>query len=98
MIPLEDNFSDIISKAQHGLRLTDTELAEKARVNSQTLRKLREGEFDEPALLGLAPMLGLPARALSELATGGWQPKTIPEVNGLAQFHTRYHDMAVNSY
>src|SRR3979411_1780925 len=98
MIPLEDNFSDIISKAQHGLRLTDTELAEKARVNSQTLRKLREGEFDELALLRIAPALGLAARALNELATGGWQPKTTPKVDGLAQFHTHYHSMAVNSY
>jgi hydroxyacylglutathione hydrolase len=98
MIPLEDNFSDIISKAQRGLRLSDTELAEKARVNSQTLRKLREGEFDELALLRIAPVLGLAARALSELATGGWQPKAIPKVNGFAQFHTHYHDMAVNSY
>src|ERR1700716_277421 len=68
MIPLEDNFSDIISKAQHGLRLTDTELAEKARVNSQTLRKLREGEFDELALLRIAPALGLAVRAREALA------------------------------
>ncbi|PYJ24014.1 MAG: MBL fold metallo-hydrolase, partial [Verrucomicrobia bacterium] len=35
MIPLEDNVSDIIGKAQHGLRISDTELAEKARVSSQ---------------------------------------------------------------
>jgi hydroxyacylglutathione hydrolase len=98
MIPLEDNFSDIIGKAQRGLRLSDTELAEKARVNSQTIRKLRAGEFDELALLRIAPVLGLAARALSELATGGWQPKTPPTVNGLAQFHSHYHDMGVNSY
>jgi hydroxyacylglutathione hydrolase len=98
MIPLEDNFSDVISKAQRGLRLSDTELAEKARVNSQTLRKLREGEYDELALLRIAPILGLAARALSDLATGGWQPKKVGEVKGLAAFHTHYHDMAVNSY
>lgn len=98
MIPLEDNFADIIGKAQRGLRISDTELAERARVNSQTVRKLREGEFDELALLRIAPVLGLAARALSELATGGWQPKAVPAVNGLAAFHTRYHDMAVNSY
>ncbi|MDQ2824139.1 MAG: MBL fold metallo-hydrolase, partial [Verrucomicrobiota bacterium] len=98
MIPLEDNFSDIIGKAQRGLRLSDTELAEKARVSSQTLRKLRAGDFDELTLLRVAPVLGLAARALSEFATGGWQPKKTAEVNGLAQFNTRYHDMAVNSY
>lgn len=98
MIPLEDNFADIIGKAQRGLRISDTELAEKARVSSQTLRKLREGEFDELALLRIAPALGLAARALADLATGNWQPKEIGNLNGLGAFNTRYHDMGVNAY
>ena len=51
MIPLEDNASDIIGKAQRGLRISDGELAEKARVSSQKIRQLREGDFDELALL-----------------------------------------------
>jgi hydroxyacylglutathione hydrolase len=50
MIPLEDNVGDIIGKAQRGLRISDTELAEKARVSSQKIRQLREGDFDELAL------------------------------------------------
>ena len=62
MIPLEDNFADIIGKAQRGLGLSDTQLAEKARVNSQTVRKLRAGEFDELTVLRIAPVLGLAAR------------------------------------
>src|SRR5207237_1117440 len=98
MIPLEDNFADIIGKAQRGLGLSDTQLAEKARVNSQTLRKLREGEFDELTVLRIAPVLGLAGRALCDLATGKWQPKPVRDVDGLAQFTTRFEDMAVNSY
>jgi hydroxyacylglutathione hydrolase len=98
MVPLEDNFADIIGKAQRGLRLSDTELAEKARVSSQTIRKLRDGEFEELALLRVAPVLGLSARALSELATGGWQPNSLENFDGLAQFNTNYNGMAVNSY
>jgi hydroxyacylglutathione hydrolase len=98
MIPLEDNFADIIGKAQRGLRLSDTELAEKSRVNSQTLRKLREGEFDELALLRVAPVLGLSARALCELATGVWKPNKLENFDGLAQFSTSYGGMLVNSY
>jgi hydroxyacylglutathione hydrolase len=98
MIPLEDNFSDIIGKAQRGLRISDTELAEKARVSSQKIRRLREGDFDELALLRVAPALGLAARALCELANGEWRPKNNGDVQGLAQFSTRYHDMAVNAY
>ncbi len=97
-IPLEDNVGDIIGKAQRGLRISDTELAEKARVSSQKIRKLREGDFDELALLRIAPALGLAARALCELATGEWHPKKINEREGLGQFNSRYHDMAVNAY
>src|SRR5215469_8085956 len=98
MIPLEDNVSDIIGKAQRGLRISDTELAEKARVSSQKIRQLREGEFDELALLRVAPVLGLAARALCELAKGEWYPKKIDDREGLAQFNSHYHDMAVNAY
>lgn len=98
MIPLEDNLGDILGKAQRGLGLSDTQLAEKARVNSQTLRKLREGEFDELTVLRVAPVLGLAGRALCDLATGKWQPQAIKNIDGLAQFTTRYQGMAVNSY
>jgi len=98
MIPLEDNVSDIIGKAQRGLRISDTELAEKARVSSQKIRKLREADFDELALLRIAPVLGLAARALCELAKNEWHPKKIDERDGLAQFNTQYHGMAVNAY
>ena len=97
MIPLEDNFSDVIGKAQRGLRLSDTELAEKARVSSQKIKKLREGELDELALLRVAGVLDLAARALCELAANEWHPKKA-ELDGLAQFSTRYHDVTVNSY
>ena len=98
MIPLEDNASDIIGKAQHGLRISDTELAEKARVSSQKIRKLRDGEFDELALLRVAPVLGLAARALCELARSEWHPKRVDGQEGLAQFNTPYHGIAVNAY
>jgi hydroxyacylglutathione hydrolase len=98
MIPLEDNVGDIIGKAQRGLRISDTELAEKARVSSQKIRQLREGDFDELELLRVAPVLGLAGRALCELAKGEWHPEKFDERDGLAQFNTHYHDMAVNSY
>jgi hydroxyacylglutathione hydrolase len=98
MIPLEDNVGDIIGKAQRGLRISETELAEKARVSSQKIRELREGHFDELALLRVAPVLGLAARALCELAKGEWHPKKVDAQEGFAQFNTHYHDMAVNAY
>ena len=98
MIPLEDNFADIIGKAQRGLGISDSELAEKARVGPQAIRKLRDGDFDESALVSVAPILGLDGRALRELANDEWHPKKFEGFDGLALFNTDYHGMAVNAY
>src|SRR5436309_11832021 len=98
MIPLEDNVADIVGKAQRGLRVSDSELAEKARVDPEKIHKLRNGDFDELALLRVASVLGLAARPLCELARGEWHPKKIDERSGLSQFNTHYHGMAVNAY
>ncbi len=98
MIPLEDNVGDIIGKAQRGLGISDSELAKKAGVDLQTIRKLREGDIDEQALVGVAPVLSLAAGPLCELAKGEWRPERIDERDGFAQFNTDYHDMAVNAY
>src|SRR5437879_6424540 len=98
MIPLEDNVSDIIGKAHRGLGISDSELAEKARASSETIRKLREGDFNEAALLNVAPVLGLDGQRLCELARGEWHPEKIEANAGLAQFNTDYHGMAVNAY
>ena len=98
MIPLEDNAGDIIGKAQRGLGISDSELADKAGVSAQTIRKLRDGDFDESVLLSVAPVLGLDARALGEIAQGEWRPKKFESLDGLAQFTTDYNGMAVNAY
>src|SRR5213594_889657 len=98
MIPLEDNVGDIIGKAQRGLGISDSELAEKASVTPEIIRKLREGEFDEAALQSVAPILGLDGQALRELAKGEWRPEEIEANDGLAQFNTDYDGMAVNAY
>jgi hydroxyacylglutathione hydrolase len=98
MIPLEDNVGDIIGKAQRGLGISDSELARRAGISSQALRKLREGDFDESPLQSIAPALDLDGRALCNLAKGQWQPKKIEAFDGLEQFNTDYHGMAVNAY
>jgi len=98
MIPLEDNAADIIGKAQRGLGISDSELGNKAGISAQTIRKLRDGDFDEAALLSVAPVLDLDGRALSEIAKGEWRPEKIESLDGLAQFTTDYNGMAVNAY
>ena len=97
-IPLEDTFADIVGKAQRGLGISDSQIAERARVNAAEVRKLREGELDELALYRVAPVLGLAGRALFELATGTWSAPNLELPDGLAQFNTTYGDMTVNSY
>src|SRR5450432_3583423 len=96
-IPLEDNSTDILSKAQRGLELSDTQLAEKSGVPSEMVRRLCDGEFDRAALDQIAPVLQLNVEALAKLAQANWQPDEI-SLAGLAQFNTPYHDIHVNSY
>jgi hydroxyacylglutathione hydrolase len=97
MIPLEDNAADIVGKAQRGLGISDSALAKRAGLSSQTIHKLREGDLDESAMLSVAPALGLDGRALCALAKNEWRPEKI-ETEGLAQFNSDYHGMAVNAY
>ncbi|MEY2564661.1 MAG: hydroxyacylglutathione hydrolase [Verrucomicrobiota bacterium] len=97
-IPLEDNASDIIGKAQRGLGISDTQLAERSGVTADKIRKLREGDFAEDAIELAAPVLGLDAGALRKLVAGKWILEAIEEIDGLAQFNTNYGDMTVNAY
>ncbi len=98
MIPLEDTAADILGKAQRGLGISDSQLAERAGVGAEDVRRLRDGEFDEATMAAVAPVLGLEAAALLKLARNEWIPEEIPPVAGLAQFNTRYGDMTVNAY
>jgi hydroxyacylglutathione hydrolase len=97
-IPLEDNVSDIIGKAQRGLGISDSQLAEKSGISAEKIRKLREGAFEENAIERVAPVLNLDAAALRKLAGGEWTPEPVEEIEGLAQFNTNYGDMTVNAY
>jgi hydroxyacylglutathione hydrolase len=96
-VPLEDNFTDVIGKAQRGLEISDSDLAKEARLDASMIRKLRRGHYDELALFRVAPVLGLGARALADLAQNEYRPE-MREIDGLAMFNTRYHDMTVNAF
>ena len=97
-IPLEDDFNDIIAKAQHGLSLSDDELARRAGLATQEVTKVRRGEFDEPIVRKLASPLNLSADALVTIGRKAWYPNPIGNVVGLACFNTAYDDIRVNSY
>jgi hydroxyacylglutathione hydrolase len=97
-IPLEDNVSDILGKAQRGLGLSDSQLAERAGISADAVRKLRGGDLSGDAIDRVAPVLKLTAPALRKLAGGDWNRETIAAIDGLAMFNTTYGDMTVNAY
>ncbi len=97
-IPLEDNFTDVIGKAQRGLRLTDADLAAKAGVTPEEVAAVKAGEVREHALRAVAPVLGLGPKALVAMARRQWYPESAPFPRGFAMFNTAFEDMTVNSY
>jgi hydroxyacylglutathione hydrolase len=98
MIELEDNFGDVIGKAQRGLGISDSELAKKSGASADAIRKVRDGQFEENTLRAIAPVLDLEPNPLVDLAEGKWKPKAVENSHGLAQFTTNYSGVLVNAY
>lgn len=96
-LPLEDNPEDIVGKAQRGLGLTESQLAERAGLPAEAVVALLEGQIDEPALRAVAPVLQLDADSLVRQANGGYQPAAV-ELEGLLMANTEFDDMTVNAY
>lgn len=97
MIPLEDNFNDILGKAMKGLGLSDTAAARASGISRDAVSRLLAGEFDEESARALARALALQPDALVRLARGEYQP-AVPLPETLAQITTRFGDMTVNAY
>ena len=94
-IPLEDNFTDILGKAQRGLRLSDAELVRRAGVSPA---ELKAAQANEAVIRKLAATLRLGADALLASANGTWRPKDQSPLDGFAAFTTPFGDMTVNAY
>jgi hydroxyacylglutathione hydrolase len=97
-IPIEDNFTDVIGKAQRGLHFTDDALAAKAGVTIDELKAVQGGEIRDHVLRALAKPLGLGRDSLLSLARREWYPEQPVFPRGFAMFNTVYEDMTVNSY
>lgn len=98
MIPLEDNLSDIVGKAQRGLRISDSQLAERAGVSQRQVQEIRSGGFNAAVVRKIAPVLQLNADALVDSGNKAWVPEVLQPLDGLAAFNTPFDDMTVNSY
>ena len=97
-IPLEDNFNDLINKAQRGWKITDARLAELAGVSLADLAALQQGKPIYAALRRVARHLRLDPEALEVLAKGGWYPQQPVFPRGFAMFNPPCGDMRVNSF
>ena len=97
-IPLEDNYTDVIGKAQRGLGVTDQQLAHRADVPIDAIVALKSGQFDEVVARRVVPHLRLGRDALVQLANKSWYPKHPQFPMGFAAFNTPMEEGAVNSY
>ena len=97
-IPLEDNFTDVIGKAQRGLRISDPDLSGRAEVSLADLLAVKSGQVIDAVIRRLARHLRLNPDALEALAHQRWYPEAPNFRSGFAMFNTPYGDMTVNSY
>lgn len=97
-LPLEDNFTDVIAKAQRGLHISDADLAARAEVSAEDLAAVKRGKTIDAVIRRVARHLGLHPDALEELAHDRWYPAAPDLRHGFAMFHTDYEGMGVNNY
>lgn len=97
MIPLEDNFADVLGKAVRGQHLTEHSAARAAHLQEADVAALLDGQFDETAARTLAAALQLSPDALVRLARGAYAPVvTCPKSVIVAT--TPFGGMTVNAY
>lgn len=97
-IPLEDNFNDVINKAQRGWKISDAELADRAEVSPADLAAVKGGQPLDAVIRSVARPLKLSPDALEALAHKRWYPQLPDFPKGFAMFNTPHEDMTVNSY
>ncbi|MEN9661599.1 MAG: hypothetical protein RL324_548 [Verrucomicrobiota bacterium] len=97
-IPIEDDFTDVLRKAQHGHRISNKELAERADITPENLAAVLAGRPLDAVLRRIARHLRLNPDALEELAHKRWYPVQPDFPRGFLMFNTSYKDMTVNSY
>ncbi len=97
-LPLEDNFTDVIAKAQRGLKISDEQLAKRAEITIEDLAAVKSGEVNDVVIRRIARHLKLSATALDDLAHKRFYPLAPVFARGLAMFNTPHGDMTVNNY
>jgi hydroxyacylglutathione hydrolase len=103
-IPIEDDFNDVINKAQRGLKIPDEQLAVEAGISLEELVAVKRGAPVVETIRRVARPLRLSPRALETLALKAWYPEQPVFPHGFAMFNTYFPhakislDIRVNSY
>ncbi len=97
-LPLEDDFNDIVSKAQKGLGVSTETVSNETGVSENTIRGLRKGQYAADALEKVAYNLRLRVEPLHKIAKGEWQPNKIACIEGFQQISTPFYNTQVNSF
>ncbi len=97
-IPLEDDFNDVINKAQRGLKISDEELSTRAEISMKDLAAVKSGQPIDAVIRRVARHLRLHPDSLEALAHKRWYPEFRPFPRGFGMFNTKFEDMTVNSY
>ena len=97
IIPLEDNFEDVLGKAMRGGGMTVEALSSQSGVVVEEINALLSGSFSEEPLRQISPSLALDGNSLVECAKKSWQPKSF-EIEGLRQFISPFEDYTVGAY
>lgn len=98
LIPLEDNFADVLSKAQTGRKISDERLAAAAGVTMEDLISVKKGTPMIAAVRRISRHLRLNPDAMEDLVRKRWYPKQTLFPRGFAMFNTPYGEYTVNNY
>lgn len=97
MIPLEDNFNDVLAKALQGSGWSVETAAKRSGLGKQDVQELLAGHFSEAPARAMAAALGLKADAVAGLARGHHHPE-VEAPGNLRAVTTNFGDMTVNAY
>ena len=88
-VPIEDGYEDVVAKAQRGLGLSSSEVAERAGLDASSVKAARRGVYEEADALKLADVLNLKGQALKELAPQSVcaQCLALPRARSLCALH-----------
>ena len=97
-LPVEDDFNDVLGKAQKGQGISTEVLAETTGLSEESIRKARRGEFEPSDVAILGQALGLNVEALLAIGRNEWYPEEPKAIEGFELIATPFYDMHVNAY